>query len=71
MQKVNKTTIKKTLSELAFDPSHAPYAFAVKSNNSMYTKIKAQELIAEGNIDQAIRYLILTKMMTPDGTEKT
>lgn len=70
MLKVNKTNIKKTLSELAFNPDIVPFVFAVKSNNSMYTKIKAQELIAEGDIDKAIQFLVLTKLMTPDGTKE-
>lgn len=70
MSKVNKTTIKKTLSELAFDPTIPPFVFAVQSRNAMYTRIKAQELIAEGNIETAIQFLVLTKLMAPDGTKK-
>lgn len=68
MAKVTKTAIQKMLSELKFDPADPKFRFSIDSNNSDYIKFRAQELLREGNLTDAARYIVLAKIMEANGT---
>lgn len=66
---INRTQIKKILSNLAFDPAQPPMKFAVETNNPIYAFSRAKEIISEidtkndnpvAELQQAMKFLALT-----------